>query len=63
MSSPHDHDHEHHHHHEGHDGHEHDHEVPLNSGPNDSLFTQIDTLNVTALNAEGGAAAGQKVIK
>ncbi|OCF46075.1 hypothetical protein I317_00165 [Kwoniella heveanensis CBS 569] len=54
----HDHDHDHGH---GHDGHSHD--VPLESSPLDSLYTQIDLPNVTALNAEGGGESGQKVIK
>ena len=67
MSSSH--NHEHHHHGDtggqgdhGH-GHDHDHDIPLGSGPIDSLFSQIDLPNVTAMNAEGGADAGQRVIK
>lgn len=57
MSCSHEaHDHDH-----GHDGHSHD--VPLESSPLDSLYTQIDLPNVMALNAEGGGEAGRKVIK
>ena len=52
----HDHSHDH-----GHHGHSH--EVPLESGPNDSLYAVIDTPNVVALNAKDGAEAGQRVIK
>lgn len=53
--------HDHDHHDQEHDGHSHD--VPLESSPLDSLYTQIDLPNVTALNAEGGGEAGRKVIK
>ncbi|WVO13726.1 hypothetical protein L204_101348 [Cryptococcus depauperatus] len=49
--------------HHDHGGHDHSHDVPLESSPLDSLYTQIDLLNVTALNAKGGGQAGQKVIK
>lgn len=54
----HDHGHDHHHNHDGHD-----HDIPLGSGPQDSLYGQVDLPNVVALNAVGGAEAGQKVIK
>ena len=58
-----------HHHHHSHDhsqdhSHEgHSHDVPLSSGPADSLYTQIDIAHVVALNAKGGAEAGRVVIK
>ncbi|WVR08239.1 hypothetical protein IAU60_005286 [Kwoniella sp. DSM 27419] len=52
----HDHDHEH-----GHHGHSH--EVPLDQSPLDSLYPQVDLPNVVALNADGGAEVGRKVIK
>ncbi|KAK8849497.1 hypothetical protein IAR55_004831 [Kwoniella newhampshirensis] len=48
----------------GHDhDHNHSHDAPLESSPLDSLYSQIDTPNVTALNAEGGGENGQRVIK
>jgi hypothetical protein len=53
-----DHDHGHGHGHEGHD-----HDDPVGTGPHDSLYSQIDVVHVTALNAVGGPEAGQKVIK
>jgi hypothetical protein len=62
MSDSHDHDH-HDYDHGDNDQHDHDHDVPLSVGPNDSLFSQVDLPNVVAMNAEGGADAGQKVIK
>ena len=52
--------------HGGHDhdhDHDHDHEVPLMSGPADSLFSQVDLPNVIAMNAEDGPIAGQRAIK
>ena len=50
--------------HDGHGhGHDHSHDTPLGSGPQDSLFEQVDLPHVVALNAEGGAEAGRKVIK
>ncbi len=62
MSCRDEHDH-HDHDHEG-GGHAgHSHEVPLESGPNDSLFGQIDIEHVTALNAQDGGESGQRVIK
>ncbi len=64
MSRSHDHDHLDHGGHGGHEHeHEHDHDTPLSAGPADSLFSQVDLPNVTAMNAEGGADAGQRVIK
>ena len=58
------HDHGHHDHDHGvHEEHEHDHDVSVASGPNDSLFPQIDLPNVVAMNAAGGADAGQHAIK
>jgi hypothetical protein len=56
----HDHDHEQEHGH-GHEGHDHD--DPVGTGPQDSLYSQIDLPHVTALNASGGPEDGQKVIK
>ena len=44
-------------------GHDHDHDIPLTSGPQDSLYSQIDVEHVVAMNAEGGAEAGKGVIK
>lgn len=44
-----------------HDGHDHD--IPLDSGPQDSLFSHIDLPNVVALNAVGGGDSGKNVIK
>lgn len=41
----------------------HSHEVPLGDGPQDSLYLQIDVPHVVAMNAVGGADAGQRVIK
>jgi hypothetical protein len=35
----------------------------LRLGPSDSLYRQIDTPNVIALNAQGGGESGQRVIK
>ncbi|WVQ79436.1 hypothetical protein IAT38_001534 [Cryptococcus sp. DSM 104549] len=43
--------------------HDHNHDAPLESSPLDSLYSQIDLDNVTALNAEGGGEAGRRVIK
>ncbi|KAK4685326.1 hypothetical protein P7C73_g4830, partial [Tremellales sp. Uapishka_1] len=43
--------------------HSHSHEIPLESGPQDSLFSQIDVPNVVAMNATGGADAGKRIIK
>ena len=64
-SSSHNHSHGHSHGHgdgdHGHDGHDHD--VPLESVPADSLYSQIDLEHVEALNAQGGAESGRKVIK
>ena len=54
--------HDHGHGHGGH-GHDHDHDDPVGTGPQDSLYSQIDLPHVTALNAVGGPEAGQKVIK
>ena len=53
------------HNHGGHGGHGHDHshDVPLSSGPADSLYSQIDIPHVVALNVDGGGEAGQNVIK
>jgi hypothetical protein len=62
----HDHEHDHgsdDHGHGGHGDHSHSHEVPLEAGPQDSLYPVIDVVHVTAMNAVGGAEAGQKVIK
>ncbi|RSH93496.1 hypothetical protein EHS25_007852 [Saitozyma podzolica] len=62
----HDHEHDHGSHDHGHGGHgdhSHSHEVPLEAGPQDSLYPVIDVVHVTAMNAVGGAEAGQKVIK
>ncbi|GFZ50096.1 hypothetical protein JCM24511_07849 [Saitozyma sp. JCM 24511] len=60
-------DHEHeqgsHDHGHGDHSHSHSHEVPLEAGPQDSLYGVIDVVHVTAMNAVGGAEAGQKVIK
>lgn len=52
-----------HSHDHGHDHEGHDHDDPAGSGPQDSLFSQIDLPHVTALNAQGGAEAGQRIIK
>ena len=49
--------------HDHHGNHDHSHDVPMSSGPADSLYGQIDSVHVAALNAEGGAEAGQRVIK
>ena len=58
------HGHDHHGHDHGHGGHEgHDHDDPEGSGPQDSLFSQVDLTHVTALNAQGGPEAGQRIIK
>ena len=35
----------------------------MSSGPSDALYGHIDIEHVVALNAEGGAEAGQNVIK
>lgn len=58
-----DHDHDHGSHDHGYGDHSHSHEVPLEAGPQDSLYGVIDVVHVTAMNAVGGAEAGQKVIK
>jgi hypothetical protein len=58
SNEAHDHDHGH-----GHGDHDHDHDDPVGTGPQDSLYSQIDLPHVTALNALGGPEAGQKVIK
>lgn len=42
---------------------DHAHDVPLESGPSDSLYTVIDTEHVVALNAAGGGEKGRVVIK
>lgn len=55
MSCAHEHD------HGDHEGHDHD--VPLSSGPSDSLYPVIDTEHVVALNGKGGAERGRVVIK
>ncbi|KAK1923734.1 PITH domain-containing protein [Papiliotrema laurentii] len=58
MSCHDEHDHGH-----GSGGHGHSHDVPLTSGPADSLYGQVDLVHVSALNAQGGGEAGQNVIK
>jgi hypothetical protein len=65
MSCQHEaHDYDHDHSQDGGDGdHGHSHDVPLSAGPQDSLYPVIDVTHVVAMNAEGGAEAGQKVVK
>jgi hypothetical protein len=46
-----------------HDGDGHSHDVPMESGPSDNLYSQVDVEHVVALNAEGGGETGRKVIK
>ena len=63
MSCSHD-----HHEHGGDDhghghGHDHSHDVPLEAGPQDSLYPQIDLEHVVGLNAVGGGESGKNVIK
>ncbi|EIW65746.1 hypothetical protein TREMEDRAFT_41222 [Tremella mesenterica DSM 1558] len=56
----------HHQHGNGNGGHDHEghsHDVPLEAGPQDSLYGQIDVLHVVGLNARDGAEVGEKVIK
>jgi hypothetical protein len=62
SNEAHGHDHSHGHGHgHGHEGHDHD--DPEGTGPQDSLYSQIDLTHVTALNASGGPEAGQKIFK
>jgi hypothetical protein len=35
----------------------------MESGPSDSLYSQVDLEHVVALNAEGGGETGREVIK
>lgn len=42
---------------------DHDHDIPLESGPQDSLYKVVDTEHVRALNADGGPEKGKVVIK
>lgn len=42
---------------------DHDHDIPLENGPQDSLYKVVDTEHVVALNAEGGPEKGRVVIK
>jgi hypothetical protein len=60
SNEAHGHDHGHGH---GHGHEDHDHDDPVGTGPQDSLYSQIDLTHVTALNASGGPEAAQKIIK
>lgn len=63
MSCAHEHDHSGYGHGGGDANHGNSHEVPTEAGPSDSLYSQIDSTHVEALNADGGGDAGQKVFK
>lgn len=44
-----------------HDGHSHD--VPIESGPADSLYSQVDVTHVVGLNVRGGGGEARKIVK